>query len=222
VLSPPYALLDPDAPSAFPFPPPYVIKCEYTCDSVGVAVARSPGEALQIARRFSAAFGQRVFAEKWERAREFTVAFIPGHPQPLIAPLEVTLATGATIIDRHVKSDNSHLRFDLPEPVLARRIGDCVARLAEELAIDGHFRVDVLLNSTGDLHVIDVNFLPQMHLHGGAVSYFPMALKRACRLSDGDILEAMLLAPRTRRLGRFDSTRDAAAGRRGGGHLEPQ
>jgi len=176
------------------FSTPYLMKCEYSCNSEGVVTVNNQKNAKQVWNQLINQFKQVVFAEEYERVREFTVSYIPGDPEPIIAPIEVTINSDSLIIDSLIKNNNKLLSFSLPDISSRNYLIDYVNKLANHLSIDSHFRVDILKNNDGIYHVIDLNLLPQMHFSDNCVSYFPISLKINFGFNREDILSRILMA----------------------------
>jgi D-alanine-D-alanine ligase-like ATP-grasp enzyme len=108
--SPEYKIINSDGADAVGFPFPYLMKCEYSCDSKGVSIVRNEEEHSNSYNSLTASFDQRVFAERWERNREFTVAYIPNNVRPIIAPLEMIITSGDLFVDSNVKAHNEYFQ----------------------------------------------------------------------------------------------------------------
>lgn len=174
------------------FEVPYMLKCEYSCDSNGVAVIRSPEQLTSTRSSLETMWGQRVFAEEWARNREYTVAFIPANPRPIVAPIEMTIRSGEDYISNELKTDNRRLVFSLPPAPITEELRVLTEMVAEQLDIDGYFRMDVLQDQRGMLQVIDLNFLVQLHLWGEDRSYFPVALEMCLGMTPERVVETIL------------------------------
>jgi len=192
VHTPSYRLIDEDSIGTIPFSIPYVMKCEYSCDSIGVKVVHSPTEAYDIWLKLTRSYGQRIIAEEWARSREYTVAYIPRRTsEPIVASLELTLLTDSLIVDAQAKSDNRLLCFTVPDREISARLKRCACEFANHLTIDGHFRVDILQDAD-ELSVIDFNPLPQMHFSKASFSYFPMALREVYGMDQEEVVCTIL------------------------------
>lgn len=204
--SPDYKIIDSDNVETVDFPVPYVMKCEYSCDSKGVSIVRDILEARQVFDSLRGRFGQRVFAERWERSHEFTIAYIPSSTKPIVGPIEMVITTDSLIIDAYVKMHNECLRFEVPEQDVRDRLISYVSDFADFLSIDGHFRVDVLLNERNTLYIIDMNMLPYMNNSPKPLSYFPMCFQLNYGLGFQHVICAMLEAARDKSGTMFSST----------------
>jgi D-alanine-D-alanine ligase-like ATP-grasp enzyme len=179
---------------------PAVLKTEFSCNSEGVCVIDNQNELKDKAREFTKRFGQRLLVEKWERQREFTVAYFPPVDANThsAAALEFHLMPGYRYIDARVKSDNSLLRFSKPEASVCHSLEDTATQIAKLLAIDGHFRMDFVANAKGQIFPIEVNFLPFLTRYPPHQSYFPLAFEVAGRSYD-NIIDRLLNYSRLKR-----------------------
>ena len=165
---------------------PAVLKTEFSCNSEGVAVIDDYADLADKAGEFTERFRQRLFVERWERQREFTVAYLPpsGVGTPSAAALEIHLTPGYRYLDARVKSDNSLLRFSRPENPIRSVLEKATLEIAKLLKIDGHFRLDFVVNATGAVFPIEINFLPFLTRRAPNQSYFPLAFELAGRSYD--------------------------------------
>ena len=173
---------------------PAVLKTEFSCNSEGVAVANGPLSFAEIYEKFSSTYSQTIFVERWERAREYTVGYLPpvlNQPEATAA-LEIRLSENAQYLDTNAKSDNSRLKLFLPEAEKAAELEKVTADIARRLVIDGHFRMDFVENVRGQLFPIEVNFLPFLTYSEPNRSYFPMAFELTGRLTYKQIIERLL------------------------------
>jgi D-alanine-D-alanine ligase-like ATP-grasp enzyme len=203
--TPDYKIVDSDNVETIDFPLPYIMKYEYSCDSKGVCVVRDVLEGRQVFDSLKGRFGQRVFAERWERKREFTVAYIPNDIKPTIAPLEMIITSHNLIVDSDVKVHNDYLRFEVPGKDLRDRLISYISDFGDLLSVDGYFRVDILLNERNTLHIIDMNLLPYMNASRESLSYFPMCFQLNYGFSFQQAICAMLEAARKKGGSRFAS-----------------
>jgi D-alanine-D-alanine ligase-like ATP-grasp enzyme len=173
---------------------PAVLKTEFSCNSEGVAVANDPFAFAEIFERLSFTYRQRVYVERWERAREYTVAYLPPllDRKAIAAAIEIRVVGNAQYIDSQAKSDNSRLEFLRPEEKKAIQLEEMTIDIAALLDIDGHFRLDIVENSRGQLFPIEANFLPFLTTSGRNRSYFPIAFELASRLDYRQIIERIL------------------------------
>lgn len=194
--SPDYCLAD-DSLDVFMqrFGFPLVVKSEFSCNSEGVRVVDGPSQLLGAIEELTKRYRQRVFVERWERFREFTVAYVPATDDlPYeAAALEFRLREGRRYIDASAKNDNGLIKFSAPEVPLREAILRLAHEIASDLKIDAYFRMDVLLNEQGALFPIEINFLPFLTRYPPSQSYFPMAFELAG--TSYDYLIERLLSP---------------------------
>ena len=180
--SPRYGLYSDQTHSfAVDVPFPAVVKTEYSCNSEGVWLASDRSEAEELARAARLHTGQVVFLEQWERYREYTIGYIPacGDAPPLAAAMTMTLVDGRPYLDREAKNDNTLLHFDRPDADVATALEEMTISVAKSLALDGHFRMDVVANSQGKAFPIELNLLPYLTRNAPNQSYFPLAFELA-------------------------------------------
>jgi D-alanine-D-alanine ligase-like ATP-grasp enzyme len=192
--SPDYQVIEPGEFPSQRIGYPAVIKTEFSCNSIGVAVANDPAEFTELYDQLKALSGQSIFVERWERAHEYTVAYMPpvsGNPE-VAAALELQLNGGARYIDKRVKRDNTFIRFHRPPVEQAIRLQEMTVDIARRLGLDGHFRMDFVENSRGQLFPIEVNLLPNLTRSGPNQSYFPTALSLSTGLTYPTLIERML------------------------------
>lgn len=194
--TPDYKIVSSDNVDTIDFPIPYVMKTEYTCDSQGVSVVGDISESRQVFCSLKDRYGQRVFAEKWERKREYTVAYIPHSMKPMVAPLEMIIVSDDLFVNSNVKLHNEYLRFEVPNRNMRSRLTNHISDFADCFSIDGYFRVDVLLNERNILHIIDMNLRPHMNASPESLSYFPMCFQLNYGFSFRQVICALVEAAR--------------------------
>jgi len=192
IRSPRYQIVHEATIESIPFEMPCVMKCEYSSESRGVRVVHSKDEAREAWHLLTSRFGQRVIVEEWKRSREFTVAYIPGVERPIIGALEFILLGGRVVVDEIAKCDNRLIQFAVPDRETIKHLSDTVCQLATDLSIDGHFRADFLQDAGGELYVIDINLMPQMHFSEDCLSYFPMALRATLGMDTESVVCGLL------------------------------
>jgi D-alanine-D-alanine ligase-like ATP-grasp enzyme len=157
---------------------PVMLKTEFSCNSEGVSFIGSVEIALKEILRLQQKFSQEMYFERWERTREYTVAYLPpsgGRPS-IAATVELTIKSGAIFIDQETKQDNTKIAYSRPEEDVAKELERVTMDIADILHIDGYFRIDYLENLDGEFYPIELNFLPYLSNSGGVQSYFPQAM----------------------------------------------
>ena len=155
---------------------PIMVKTEFSCNSEGVRLAKNDNELVSAASELIDLYGQKIYLESWERSREFTVSVV-SEEEFLFSAVELCCLNGAEYIDMHTKADNTLVK-PCKVDLNTRDKLICAARsVCSVLKIDGHCRLDMLMNRYGDVHVIEINFQPFMSLKKHNVSYFPAAFE---------------------------------------------
>lgn len=140
--------------------------------SVGMAQASDIStlqEALQEAFRFD----REVLVEQWLEGAEYTVALVDGQALPAIE-----VRTPHAFYDYAAKYQDSTTEYLCPAPV-SESIESALRALAQRafaaIGGSGWGRVDMKLDSSGDIQLLEVNMVPGMT----EKSLVPMAAKEA-------------------------------------------
>jgi len=178
--------------SSFGFPS--VLKTEYSYNSLGVRVINNATELNEGIVELKKTFNQKLFIEKWERYREFTVAYLPKtkNKSDLSAALELKLKGNKQIIDSEVKNNNKLLSLILPEKELLTILETSTLEVAKKLGVNGHFRLDYLMNKNGELFLSEINVIPFLSLKTPQISYFPLAFNLSKMISYKDIIKRIV------------------------------
>ncbi|MCG5515075.1 MULTISPECIES: D-alanine--D-alanine ligase [unclassified Ectothiorhodospira] len=151
---------------------PLIVKPALEGSSIGMSkVARL--EALAQAQKTAARCGGPVFAERWVRGAEYTVAILDGQALPLIR-----LETPRAFYDYEAKYQSEDTRYHCPCELPAEE-EERLRRLAldafKAVSGEGWGRVDLMLDGQGGAWLIEVNTVPGMTDH----SLVPMAARAA-------------------------------------------
>ena len=163
---------------------PLAVKPACEGSSLGVSIVRSydEGEAA-LAAAFS--YGRRVIVERGIVGREFTVGIIG---RTVFHPVELRTRRG--FFDYEAKYADSSTEY-LVKPdidgVLAKRLRYFGKRAHDALRCHGYSRVDIMVDTRGEIFVLEVNTLPGLTPR----SLLPMAAG-AAGLSYEETLQAMI------------------------------
>jgi D-alanine-D-alanine ligase len=172
---------------------PVAVKPVTQGSSIGVSIVRDGagmGPALEEAFRWD----QRVMLERGIVGRELTVAIIGARAYPVIE-----VAPCRDFYDYSAKYADPGTRYiTRPEldPVVEKTARHIAKRAHNSVRCHGYSRIDMMLDSAGGLHVLEVNTLPGMTNR----SLLPLAAAQA-GMSYDETLQAMIdasLAPRRR------------------------
>lgn len=180
---------------------PLMLKTEYSCNSEGVRRVESAEEFNDAYYSLSRTLGQRMYVESWERTKEYTAAFIPavGEFESAIAPVGMKILTDAVFIDVPTKAASPLVEITGLGAAEAEEIRSVVSAVINALSIDGHCRIDLIRNSSGQLFVIEANFQPFMSIPKQRRSYFPNALHTALGIEFRDQVHQILAYAMNRR-----------------------
>ena len=154
--------------------------------SLGMSIANT-GKELEAAYRLASTHDMSVFAETWLPGREFTVGVVGEQILPVVElrPEEAFYSYQA----KYVSGNTGYL---CPAPVdadLYKALQDISFSAFESIGCRGWGRVDVMLDASNEVQVLEVNTSPGMT----SQSLVPMAAKQA-GISFGYVLLAILSA----------------------------
>jgi len=138
---------------------PIVVKPQFEGSSIGLSVVR---EAKDLEQALSTAFeyGTKVLLEEYINGRELTVGILDDKPLPVIE-----IVPKDHVYDYKAKYSDPQTQYLVPAP-----IDEDTARRVMALGLDAHkrlgcrsfSRVDIMMNSKGEIFVLEVNTIPGM------------------------------------------------------------
>ncbi|WP_280818794.1 D-alanine--D-alanine ligase [Thiorhodococcus minor] len=151
---------------------PLMIKPAHEGSSIGMARVET-ADALEQAWRAAAEFDALVLAERWIRGAELTCAVLGREALPMIR-----LETPNIFYDYDAKYRATTTRYHCPSG-----LDEAIERKLRQLALDafdvvgasGWGRVDMMLDESGQPHLLEINTVPGMTDH----SLVPMAARAA-------------------------------------------
>jgi len=151
---------------------PLVIKPSREGSSIGISKVEREADMLA-AWREAQALDTRVLAEAWIDGGEYTATLLHGQVLPMIR-----LETPHAFYDYQAKYDSDQTRYLCPcglDEATEARIGELCRRAFEGLDARGWGRVDFMLDSAGEIALLELNAVPGMTDH----SLVPMAAAAA-------------------------------------------
>jgi D-alanine-D-alanine ligase len=138
---------------------PVVIKPQFEGSSIGLSVAEGEGALLEAAKK-AFAYGDRILVEEYISGRELTVGVLGDRALPV-----VEIVTRLGIYDYEAKYKDPETKYLVPAP-----IDDKAASSAGRLGLLSHkslgcrsfSRVDMMMDSSGNIFVLEVNTIPGM------------------------------------------------------------
>lgn len=141
------------------FKTPFVVKPQHEGSSIGLSVVEDNAcfnDALDIAF----GYGGAVVVEEYIHGREFTVGILKEHSLPVIE-----IETKHNLYDFNAKYADKETRYIVPA-ILSKgdykKVEDCALRAHRSLGCRDFSRVDMKMNSRGDVYVLEVNTIPGM------------------------------------------------------------
>lgn len=136
-------------------------------------------------------FSTNSLVESYLEGREFSVALL-GHDDDLLAmPVELIAdqdARGDRILGQQIKSEDNEQVVAVTDLVIRQQLIDLAKAIFRELGARDYGRIDMRMDSAGQLHFIEANLVPGLAQHD-FVSYFT----HACLLGDQMNYEDMIL-----------------------------
>ena len=138
---------------------PVVVKPHAEGSSIGLGVARTKQELREAIDR-ALAFDSRLVVEEFIDGRELTVGILEEEPLPT-----VEIVTRGHLYDYAAKYNDPDTRYLAPAPIdpaISRAAGRIARRAHRAIGCRSFSRVDMMLDRTGGLFVLEVNTIPGM------------------------------------------------------------
>jgi D-alanine-D-alanine ligase len=138
---------------------PLVVKPQFEGSSIGLSIVKEK-KSLQAAIEKAFQYGEKILLEEYIQGRELTVGILCDKPLPVIE-----IVTKNNIYDYEAKYKDSTTRYLVPAPIdkdayiEAGRLG-AIAHSA--LGCRSFSRVDMLMDKTGKIFILEVNTIPGM------------------------------------------------------------
>lgn len=162
-------------------PYPLIVKPKNEAVSMGIQIVENEKELRNAAEEIFSRFNQPVLAETYIEGREINVGLLGNSPPEALPPFEIVFGNSGqaiyTIEDKLGKSGRT-LQYLCPAPLTeeqTQKARDLAQRAFNALGCFDAARVDMRLNSSGDLYVLEINSLPSLREH----SSYVMAAKQA-------------------------------------------
>jgi D-alanine-D-alanine ligase len=161
-----------DLATAQRFGLPCVVKPRSEGSAVGVSIVRDIGQWPDAVAEASVGGGE-ILIEEYIAGREFTVAIFDGAPLPVVEIIPRDAFYSYTA--KYAPGGSKHVvPAELPGDI-ARRMQNAALALHGALGVRDYSRVDILMDATGRLAVLECNTLPGLT----ATSLFPDAAQAA-------------------------------------------
>jgi len=151
---------------------PLVVKPKNEAVSFGVTIVQNKEELKDATRTIFETFQQQVVAESYIEGREINVGLLGNNPCEAFPPIELVFGKDGPAIYTHLdKTQKSGREIGFRCPA---RIGKDVTKEAQKLAKRAFealgcydcARVDMRLDRSGTLYLLEVNSLPSLSEHG--------------------------------------------------------
>jgi D-alanine-D-alanine ligase len=173
IPTPEFVVLEaPDAPIPADLPYPMVVKPKNEAVSFGLRIVHDESELREGAKVIFDQFRQAVLAEQYIEGREINVGVLGNDPPEAFPTVELDFGNeGPAIYTLEDKKGISgrQIQHRCPAPIDAE-----IAGRAQELAVKAFralgcadcARVDMRLDASGELYILEINSLPSLGEHG--------------------------------------------------------
>ena len=151
---------------------PLVVKPKNEAVSFGVTVVHNESELRDAAKTIFEAFKQPVIAERYIEGREINVGLIGNNPPEVFPPVELLFPKDGPPIYTYqdkIQKSGRQIGFECPASVseeTVEKAQNLARRAFEVLGCYDCARVDMRLDTEGNLHLLEVNSLPSLGEHG--------------------------------------------------------
>jgi D-alanine-D-alanine ligase len=138
---------------------PLVVKPQFEGSSIGLSAVRRE-EDLPKALEGAFGYGDRAIVEEYIDGRELTVGILDEKPLPVIE-----VVTRNRLYDYEAKYKDAETKYLVPAPVgeeAYRRAQELGARAHSALGCRSFSRVDMMMDASGKVFVLEVNTIPGM------------------------------------------------------------
>lgn len=138
---------------------PVVVKPQFEGSSIGLSVVKD-GSSLDEALDRAFAYGEKVLLEKYIPGRELTVGMLDNKPLPVIE-----IVPKDKVYDYTAKYKDPETKYLVPAPIekiFAEKAMELGGRAHAALGCKSFSRVDMILDPSGKIFVLEVNTIPGM------------------------------------------------------------
>jgi len=138
---------------------PVVVKPQFEGSSIGLSIARDEESFIKAAKK-AFRYGDKILVEEYIDGRELTVGILGDKALPVI---EIVSRCG--VYDYEAKYEDQATKYLVPAPIdenAARIAGELGERSHRALGCRSFSRVDMMLDKSGGLFVLEVNTIPGM------------------------------------------------------------
>jgi D-alanine-D-alanine ligase len=151
---------------------PAIVKPKNEAVSFGIKIVHNKEELKEAARAIFERFNQPVLVEQYIEGREINVGILGNSPVEIFQPCEIVFGeTGPSVYTYEDKTRKSgrNITWDCPAHIndeLTTKAQDIALKAYRALGCYDCARVDMRIDSKGNLYVLEVNSLPSLGEHG--------------------------------------------------------
>jgi D-alanine-D-alanine ligase len=163
----------PDSPAP-KLPYPLIVKPKNEAVSFGIRIVENEQDLREAAQVIFDRFRQPVLVERYIEGREVNVGLLGNDPPEALPPAELGFGEGPAIYTYEDKTRRSgrEIKVVCPAPLgeeLSKKVQELARRAFSALGCYDCARVDMRLDSEGNVYILEVNSLPSLGEHGSYV-----------------------------------------------------
>jgi D-alanine-D-alanine ligase len=138
---------------------PVVVKPQFEGSSIGLSIARDEGSLIRAVEK-AFEYGDKVLLEEYINGRELTVGILGDKALPVIE-----IVTSQGVYDYEAKYKDPDTKYLVPAPIeekFAKLAGLLGEKSHRSLGCRSFSRVDMMMDKTGRIFVLEVNTIPGM------------------------------------------------------------
>lgn len=173
--TPDFAVLDNSDSNLSDLTYPLIVKPKNESISMGIQIVNNENELREAAQVIFQDFNQPVLVEHYIQGREINVGLIGNNPPEALPPCEIVFGDGGppiyTIEDKQGISGRK-IQWLCPAPIgeeLTSKAQEIAKQAFSALGCYDSARVDMRLDSNGNLYILEINSLPSLGEHGSYV-----------------------------------------------------
>ncbi len=153
-------------------PFPLIVKPKNEAVSYGIKIVHDEEELRDAAGHIFEVFQQSVLVERYIEGREINVGLLGNDPPEVLPPAEILFGESGPAIytfEDKTRKSGREIKVLCPAPIdeaLTQRAQDLAVQAFSVIGCYDCARVDMRLDSAGNLYILEINSLPSLGEHG--------------------------------------------------------
>jgi len=175
IPTPDFAVLDNPDSKVSDLAYPLIVKPKNESVSMGIKIVNNEEELREAAQVILQDFNQPALVEQYIQGREINVGLIGNNPPEVLPPCEIVFGEGGPpiyTIENKKGNSGREIKWLCPAPIgeeLTRKAQEIAKQAFSALGCYDSARVDMRLDSEGNLYILEINSLPSLGEHGSYV-----------------------------------------------------